>query len=282
MARTITEIATEIKKAFVNSPLLRSLYNLDTSKEFDEQFSAASIETLAIEAHATAGAAIEEMHEWHRREVSTLVEQERYGYPGWYAKMMRVFQFGYDINELEEKTYYDDTTSDEAIEARIIKFAFAFDNQNGIGVTIKIAKATESGDPTPLDNFELTAATSYINRVKPGGIPVTIVNDPADVLDISVKIVYNPLVFTSEDAVNDAVNAAINTYLQGVEFNGAFVGMRMIDQLQLTTGIVIAQIDKVEVTHAGYAPEDITGLTSYIPASGAMVLGELVVIKEVM
>jgi hypothetical protein len=280
MARTIKEIADSIKEAFVNSVLLRGLYGLNENKTFEEQFSSVSVESLIIETHAAAAASIEAMHEWHLRDITQRIEQERYGYAGWYVKMMLAFQFGFDINELEEQTYYNDTTSDNAIDARIIKFAYAFDTPNSLGVIIKIAKADQNGYPTPLDNFELTVATSYINRIKPAGIPIKIVNENADILDITVKIIYDPLVFNSEDDVEDKVKKAINDYLHGIEFNGSFVSMKMIDQLQLTKGIVIALENKIEVTHVGYAPENITGLVSHIPASGAMKLGNLVTIKE--
>lgn len=279
---SIQDIANRIKEAFINSPLLSGLYGLEANKTFDEQFSPVSVEALTIEAHATAGAAIETMHEWHLQETTKIVEQERYGYAGWYAKMMLAFQFGFDINELEEQTYYNDTTSENAIDARIIKFAYAFDNENTLGVTIKIAKDDGTGQPTPLDSFELTAATSYINRIKPAGIPVKIVNDTPDVLDISVKIVYDPLVFNSESEVDNEVEKAVNAYLHGIEFNGSFVSMKMIDQLQITRGIRIALVDTIHVNRLLYPTEDITNLTSYIPASGAMVLGDLEVIKEVM
>ena len=280
----INEISNKIKSAFVDSTLLRNLYGLNQNKTFDEQFSTASVEALTIEAHAEAGVAIETMHQWHLREIAKQVDEERYGYAGWYKKMMLAFQSEFDLNELEEQTYYNDTTSQAAIDARIIKYAYAFDNINSIGVTIKIAKADQNNDnkPIPLEPFELTAATSYINRIKPAGVPIKIVNDPADVLDISVKIVYDPLLFNTESDVKDEVKKAINAYLHGIEFNGSFVSMRMIDQLQITKGIKIAMVDEIKVTHAGYDPEDITGLTSYIPVSGTMILGDLIIIPEVI
>ena len=54
MARTIKDIADLIKEAFVNNALLRMLYSLNENKTFDEQFSPVSVESLTIEAHATA------------------------------------------------------------------------------------------------------------------------------------------------------------------------------------------------------------------------------------
>jgi len=146
----IQDIANRIKEAFTSSQLLSGLYGLDPNKTFDEQFSPVSIESLTIDAHATAGASIETMHEWHLQEITRIVEQERYGYAGWYAKMMRLFQFSTQINydysedslQFGEGTLYDNTglTPEDIEELRIIKFAFAFDNMNAIGVTIKIAK----------------------------------------------------------------------------------------------------------------------------------------------
>jgi len=289
----ITDIANRIKQAFIDSPLLWRLYGLDANKTFDEQFSPVAMEALTIEAHATAGAAIETMHEWHLQETTRIVEKERYGYAGWYAKMMRLFQFSTQINydysenslQFGEGTLYDNTglTPEEIEELRIIKFAFAFDNLNVIGVTIKIAKAHEqTGEPIQLVGHELTAATSYINRIKPAGIPIKIINEPAEELYISVKITYDPLSFDSEGEFEERVEDAINTYLKGIKFNGEFVSMRMIDQLQVTRGIAIAMVDKIFVNRLGYLPEDITGLMSYIPTSGAMKLGILDITKEAM
>ena len=281
MARTIIEISTAIKEDFIGNSILQFLYGLDTSKTFDEQFSAASWETNTINTFATAAATLENLWDIRKREIDTIVHQQRYGYAGWYERMMRAFQFGFDINELEEKDIYDDTTSQEAIDARIIAFAFCQDRTGGNGVLIKIAKADADGNPTVLEPAEETAAVAYVNRIKPAGIPITVVNDPSDILNINVQIRCNPLVFTSKDAVSDAVRAGIENYLRGVEYNGSFVGMKMIDALQLIPGIEIAQINNVTAIHAGYDPEDITGLTSYTPASGHMILDELIVIKEV-
>lgn len=281
MARTINEISTGIKEDFIANSTLQNLYGLDTAKTFDEQFSAASLESIIIFIIAAAMALHENLWDLYKSEIDNTVQNERYGYAGWYARMMKAFQFGFDINELEEKDYYDDTTSDEAIEAQIIKFAFCEEKSTGSGVLLKIAKADADGNPTTLTAAEETAAAAYINRIKPAGVPVTIVNDPADTLSVTVQVRYNPLVFTSESDVNDAVRAGIESYLKGIDFNGSFIGMKMIDALQVINGIEIAQISSVAVTHAGYDPEDITSTISYTPVSGYMLLNELNITKSI-
>jgi hypothetical protein len=280
---SITEIANRIKEAFVNHTTLRQKYELEPGKSFDEQFSAASVEALMIETHATAAATLETMHEWHLREIAQKVEQERYGYPGWYRRMMLAFQYGDDVNQLEEQTFYDVIDPDK----QIVKFAYCQENtaQSGVGVVvvIKIAKAGASGMPEILTPDEETAATAYINRVKPAGIPVLLINEQADRLLIHIRVRYNPMLLISADAVDAAVKNAINGYINGLTYNGAFVAMRMIDALQATSGIEIAQTVAIAAAHAGYPSQDITELTHYTPHSGALRLDEdeFIIEKEV-
>ena len=79
MARTVTEISTAIKESFIGNSILRFLYGLDTSKTFDEQFSAASWEANAINVFATAAATLENLWDFRKREIDTIVHRERYG-----------------------------------------------------------------------------------------------------------------------------------------------------------------------------------------------------------
>ncbi|MDR1878291.1 MAG: hypothetical protein LBQ64_01855 [Bacteroidales bacterium] len=269
MARTIKEIADSIKEEFLRNDTLTNLYGLESGKTFDEQFSAVSIETIIINVVAFAMSVMENLWDIHKQDIDRMITEERYGYAGWYERVMKAFQMGDDINQLEEKTYYD--TIDES--KQIIKFAYCSDDA-GNGILIKIAKANADGLPEPLSGNELTAATAYINRVKPAGIPVTVRSDPADKLSIALQIKYNPLIYTSSGDVNNAVEEGINDYLTGLSYNGAFVGMKLIDVLQVIEGIEIVQIASASVVHGAYNPEDITGKISYIPVSGYMELNK--------
>jgi hypothetical protein len=203
--------------------------------------------------------------------------QERYGYKGWYERMMKAFQYGDNVNELEEKTYYN--VIDES--KQIIKFAYC--EEKSIGILLKVAKEDSNGEPIPLsvapDGDEYEDALAYINRVKPAGISVEIRSQNADELEVNISVKYNPLLFINETQVQNIVETTIKEYLKSIEYNGSFVGMKMIDFIQTIQGIEIAQINSVVVTHALYR-EDITTKLSYTPYSGYLKLTGLSVTAE--
>ncbi|MDR0604589.1 MAG: hypothetical protein LBG80_09835 [Bacteroidales bacterium] len=274
MARSIKEIADSIKEAFVKNTTLQVLYGLNSGKTYDEQFSDVSLETVLIEEVATASSVTENLVEMRKAEIDRIILSERYGYKGWYERMMKKFQFGDDVNELDEKDYYD--TIDES--KQIIKFAYCEEKEGGI--LLKVAKADANGEPEALDagtntNIEYTAVLEYINRVKPAGIKVELRSEDADKLKVSILIRYNALLFVTEDAMKNAVQTSIKDYLKSLEYNGAFVGMTMIDFLQSVAGIEIAQISYAGVSHALWGIEDITNKVSYTPYSGYLILDEL-------
>jgi hypothetical protein len=253
----------------VKNTVLSGLYGLDGSKTYDEQFSDASLESVMIFEVAAASATVENLVEMRKAEIDRIVLQERYGYKGWYERMMRAFQFGDDINELEEKTYYDVIDSSK----QIIKYAYC-EEKDGGGILLKVAKEVNL-QPAALSTGEYDAALAYINRVKPAGIAVELRSENADLLDVDLSVRYNPLLFTSADVMKASIKTAINNYLKGLEYNGAFVGMKIIDSIQEVAGIEIVQIDNVMVSHAAWQPEDITNQLSYIPYSGYLTLNEL-------
>ncbi|MDR1203740.1 MAG: hypothetical protein LBL58_19190 [Tannerellaceae bacterium] len=269
MARDIKEIAEELKKSFIGNALFQRLYGIDVTKTWDEQFKEASIETILLNIFATASATVENLVEMRKNEIDRIVMQERYGYKGWYERMMRAFQWGDNVNELEEQTYYE--TIDES--KQIIKFAYC--EEKGNGILLKIAKADVNEEPEPLSIDEYNAALVYINRIKPAGISVELRSEIADELEIILGIRYNSLLFASEDQMKTTLETTIKGYLKSLEYNGAFVGMKMIDFLQAVSGIEIAQINSVQVTHVAYPAEDVSSRLSYTPYSGHLKLKEL-------
>lgn len=298
MARTIKEIVEEIQVSFVRNETLRNIYGLEDYNAdgddaaqlayYNNNFSKISVETCLMYAIAACMATIENLFDWLKKDVQQIVNNERYGYAGWYAKKMKEFRYGQNITndyshsdvDFAEETEYTDNglTPSEIEELQIIKYASALDG--GREVVIKIAKDDGSGSPTPLSSAEATMAEAYINRIKPAGIPITIINEPADSLSVSVKIVYNPLVFEGKTAVENAVETAINSYLNSIEFNGRFVAMSMIDSIQLVEGIDMAQVNSISAIHAGFPAEDITENIYYEPQSGYLKLNSLEVIIE--
>lgn len=285
MARTIREIADGMKADFVRSEALRTAFGLTAGYDpdgdaaaqaayYDQNFSAVSVETCILYVVAACAALVENLFDWFTADVDERVNEDRYGRKGWYEKTAKAFQyqdgtdFGLDIDTGNYTTVVGDDDP-----ARIVRHASAEAN-NGFGVKLKVAKG-ETGALSPLDTDELTAFEAYINRLKPAGMPVTVVNRSADLLALDMAVYYDPLVFTEASALQK-VKDTVTAYLQGIEFNGEFTVMAMVDRLQSVTGIDIVEVKGVRTKHEGYGYDDVEYINRYpyVPESGYLVLGE--------
>lgn len=268
-----------MKVDFVRSEALRGLYGLadynpdndaaSLAAYYDSKFSLVCVETCILYVVAACAAFVENLFDWFAADVDEIVNEDRYGRKGWYEKTALKFQMGYPLNE---ETGGYDTVVEEGDEARIVKHASAY--SNGFGVKLKVAKGN-TGSLSPLDTDELTAFETYINRLKPAGVPVTVVNRNADLLALDMAVYYDPLVFTEASALQK-VKDTVTAYLQGIEFNGEFTVMAMVDRLQSVSGIDIVEVMEARMKHEGedYVPVEYGDAYPYVPASGYLVLGD--------
>jgi hypothetical protein len=269
-----------MKVDFVRNENLRTVYGLaDYNPDddaaalaayYDSKFSLVSVETCILYVVAACAALVENLFDWFTADVNEIVNEDRYGRKGWYEKTALKFQMGYPLNE---ETGKYDTVVEENNEALIVKHASAEAN-NGFGVKLKVAKG-ETGALSPLDTDELTAFETYINRLKPAGVPVTVVNRSADLLALDMAVYYDPLVFTEASALQK-VKDTVTAYLQGIEFNGEFTVMAMVDRLQAVAGIDIVEVKGVRAKHEEYGYKDVEYYNGYpyVPESGYLVLGD--------
>lgn len=284
MARTISDIANGMKAAFVRNETLRGAfgltgYNPDDDESalaayYDANFSAVSVETCILYVAAACAALLEHFFDWFTEDVDNIVDNERYGRKGWYEKIAKAFQYQDGVDyELDIDTGRYEVEEGEESPCRIVKHASA-EASNGIGVKLKVAKG-ETGALSPLGADELTAFETYINRLKPAGVPVTVVNRSADLLALDMAVYYDPLVFTEASALQK-VKDTVTAYLQGVEFNGEFTVMAMVDRLQAVAGIDIVEVKGVRTKHEDYGYKDVEYYNGYpyVPDSGYLVLGD--------
>ena len=278
MARTINEIANGMKVEFVRSESLRNAFgltNYNANAEepelvayYNNNFSLVSVETCIIYAVATCMALVERMMDWFTEDVDTAISRERYGHAGWFENVAKNFQYedGTDFG-LDESTGVYATVD---TEARIIRHASCEDN--GFGVKLKVAKES-SGSLSPLDTPEQTAFQAYINRLKPAGVPVTVISRNADMLRLKMTVWYDPTVYTEGNA-SEEVKYTIRQYLSDIDFNGEFVTMTMVDRLQAVPGLDVIEVAEAEAKHAGYGYEHISYEARYTPVAGYMVLAD--------
>ena len=270
-----------MKAAFVRNEALRGAfevtgYNPDDDESalaacYDENFSAVSVETCILYVVAACAALLEHIFDWFTEDVDNIVDNERYGRKGWYEKTAKAFQYrdgdGTDYELDIDTGLYADVDEN----AQIVEHASA-EAGNGIGVQLKVAKE-DNGVLAPLTSDELTAFTTYINRLKPAGVPVEVISSNPDKLAVKMAVWYDPLVFNAATAMQK-VKDTISGYLNSIEFNGEFVTMTMVDWLQAVPGLDIIEAGEVSARHAGHGYERIERDARYVPQPGYMVLGD--------
>lgn len=304
MAQTIKEISDSMKAAYVHSSAVRSIYNLESQYIdeniagddaaavvfFNKYIGVISVTAVIISCIATVAALLQNLFSYHKEDVEKIVDNERYGHKGWYENMALKFQYSSALNvnytEIPDPNAIDGDFSEEDVYTpidatlQIVKYAYAEEQPTGFGVLLKIAKEA-SGQLMPLgdgnngtDN-EITPFTSYMNRIKPAGVPLTIRNTVPDRLFLNLRIYYDPLIVNSSgellsDTSIKPVETAIQSYLNSLNFNGEFINMKLIDAVQQAQGVVVAELMSSQAQYAGNNAQNIED--RYTPYSGYMQL----------
>lgn len=281
MARTINDIANEMRLAILADIDLVTAMELDQSKTFDEQFSKADPLRLITYIVAVSVWVLEVLFDKHKSEVSSLIAELKPHSQRWYVNKAKSFLFGVPL--IAESDQYDTSTLTDVqiTEAQIVKYA-AVEEING-ELTLKVA--AETGEElNELDEAESIAFTAYMAQVKDAGVNLVIINLPADRLIIHATIYYDPLVLNGEGARLDGasetvVEDAIKEYLRGLPFNGQFVITSLVDKLQATEGLTIPLVNSVQ-SKAEFADDWTTVTAKHIATAGYFVIQELNVTYE--
>lgn len=263
MARSINEIQEEIIAA-KNSDSILSAELTSNSKT--------SIWILFTYVVAVCIYTLEKLFDIHKTEMLSLIAQQKSYRAQWYVEMAKRFQYGFAL--VSDQDYYDNTGVDDAAVESSKVIAFAAAEELHGGVRIKVARLTPSGDLAPVPDTEFTSFKAYMERVKPMGVRLSeyYVNTTADSLRLTLKIAYDPLLIDATgkriDGSNDTpVQDAITDYLQnGIEFNGLFKPMRLVDYVQAVPGVDNVEIVNCEARY-GTNPYAAVGL-KYQPYSG--------------
>ena len=267
----VSEIKKIITDAFIANEAIRSIYGLDSSLNFEQQFSKASIESILFFAIAESQDVNFQMMDEKKSEINALLNSYRPHRPNWYAAKALLFQFG--INLIPDTDYYDNSNRTiEEIEAmQIVKYAAATETADKSITYIKVATET-NGQKQPLNQAQLTAFKQYISDISDAGVRIVVINDIADDMQLQIDIYYNALILDSsgkrlDGSTDTPVQDAIRNYMQNLEFNGMYKNVSLIDTLQKVDGVEIPElkhaaskygnysftpINAREVAHAGY------------------------------
>jgi hypothetical protein len=262
MARTIEDIRLQIVAAKNAEPELAALDS--TSK----------VAIWALWAYVTAVCiwTLESLFDAHKSAVDKAISEMKPHKLRWYRDKALAFQFGQAL--VTDEDYYDNTgLTLEAVSAmQIIKHAAITESAEG---NLRLKVATEvDGELSPILTAlpdQYTPFVAYMNLVKDAGVKMVIDSLPADHLAMNIDIYYDPLVIDATGGRLDGssvkpVEIAIKDYLKALPFNGEFVIAALTDKLQTTAGVVVPQVNYVNISYGGLAWMGVNA--RYIPYGG--------------
>lgn len=273
MSRTINEILTEENEAQKRIGELYTVITNEVAADADLSTLTSTSKTSSFNLWKYIWAAMAYIQEqlWgeSKAEIQAVVDKGITGTDPWLHKELLKFQYGdtLSFNTVTAKYFYAviDTTK------QIIKRC-AVISAGGI-TSIKVAKEDGSGNPIALTSAELTAFTTYVQRIQWAGSNIlnpTTAN--SDKLNAPMTVYYNGIVPLA--TIKTIVQSAFNEYLKNLPFNGEYsinkhgdyVESKSSDIKEVTMGVVQAKADgggyvtvnRVYSPVAGYIERDTT------------------------
>lgn len=279
MARQISEIKKSITDLFMINENLVQLYGLDQARSFDEQFSTVSFENILIDFFARVFYVFELLFDNHKAEVSDIILQQKPHSLTWYRNKALAFQYGFDLYDDTDVFINEGYTDEQIAASKIIKYSAVTEAVNESRLIIKIATEDSNGDLAPISEAEKESFDAYVDEARDAGVVVTIINYLPDILRLTLKIYYDPLVLSSTGVAITGANGgkkpveiALKEFMRELPFNGELILASLIDKLQKTEGVKIPHlinaasswIDSAGITYANF--ENIA--VKKIPVSG--------------
>lgn len=261
--RSAATIKSLITSKFISDPAIIQMYDLQPGATYQEQFSIASLEDILFSQLSSAISI-------HEGIVENNAQNSRPHTLRWYYSQFTNFLDGLPLTWKDGQFYYDTTNIVDLEERKIIDRCAVLESKNG-ELVVKVA--TDQNGLQPLSAGQLLRFKEYCGLIKAAGNRLRFINLPADNLKMTLTVYVDPsiidldtgkLLSVSEDVY--PVKKAIDNYLAGLEFNGAFVKEFFRDELQRAEGVKRPLIDVLQSQYLGFPFQDIEDWR--IPNSG--------------
>lgn len=225
---------------------------------------------------------LEKLFDIHILEVNKQLEKNNPHTLKWYHEKIKRYRYGQAL--IAETDEYDDAglTQDQITNMEVIKYAAVVESQVRPAMLVKVS-ADSGGNPGPLTTDQLNGLKDYLHQIKDAGVLVNVVNYLPDLLQLNLRIYYDPSVIDSAGNHlingNKPVEIAIDTYLKNLPYNGELILQELQDAIQLAEGIKVVNIDAATVSWidpglGGYAPFSLVDIRR-IAVSGYYSLDQL-------
>lgn len=219
-----------------------------TKSELDglNSTSKTSVWRLFLYIVAYSGWILETLFDELKAEILTILDLLMPHTKRWYRRKALMFQYGFALRP--DTDVFDNTGKTvEQIEAsKIIKYSAVTEAVNESRLIIKIATEV-NGKLAPIQAGEKASFDAYVAEYKDAGVRVTIINYLPDILQLRLKIFYDPLLLTAtgNSILNPSikpVNEALKAFMYELPFDGELILASLIDKLQLTQGVKIPHL----------------------------------------
>lgn len=255
MARSINDIYNALATAQSSEPLLAGL---SPSPDVFTQFitdlangSKVATWRLFLYLMAVGIFAFETILDIYLSQIQVIADEAPTGTPRWYRAQALAYQHGDLLVYSNGRFSYPTINTSN----QIVKLCAVIERADGF-VLIKVANLDGSGNPLPLTPTELTAFEGYISQIKFAGTRTISISTVADLIKIYGQVYYSPELVLSN--VQTLVEAAINTYLKSLPFNGVFSLTALQDAVQRVPGIVDFRLDTVATKYAAFPYVNVT------------------------
>lgn len=255
--------------AFISNESIQSEYQLQPGKTFEEEFSAASIESIIFYAIAFCVWLHEKIFDLHKQEITEYIGNMKPHSLQWYAVTGLAFQFGHTLPP--DTDVYDNTgLTDEQVKAsKVVNHIAVVEQERGVRIKV----ATDNGhDLGSLSDEQLTSFIAYMRRVKDAGVKIVNTTAVADSLKLELFIKYDPLVLNSEGRRIDGngaapVQDAVKNYLKNLPFNGKLELSDLVDELRKVDGVKAPYITAASARYGALPFTSFPG-QAYTPDAG--------------
>ena len=247
MARNISQIKQSMLDAKNADPTLSTLTSTSQTAKWN----------LYYFIVASCIAIFEQLQDIFKVELETIASTAAPSTPQWTRNKVLKFQTG-DVAELNTTTYVIEYPTVNTANQILTRCAVV--TAPNRTVLIKVAK---SDPPTPVSVGELAELQSYVETFNPAGIAFTLINDDSDKMEVAATIYYNGQ-YSAVIATN--VEAALNSYMANLPFNGVISTQAVVDAIQAVEGVISVSLARILVRKHSVAWG--TGVTLYNLTTG--------------
>lgn len=252
MARSIEEIKRQITDSFISDETVIEKYSLKRGRSFTDEFSPVSLESILFYVFASACWVVEKLFDRHASEVQRRIDEMTPHTLKWYARKAKAFRRGISLAKDSDR-YPDIYNTKEWDDTLIVKYAVATESHTVI--YLKVATADNDGMPMPMAQEDMYELKRYFAEIKDAGVALEVINQPADMLSLSIDIFVSHSAFNSEtmadEELDKRIRRTISSVVADLPFDGVLRESDIVSHVEAIEKVKVCDITSMKSKASG-------------------------------